>query len=573
MRRRVSLPGIALFLAVASTLHGANEKRHEPVGRMIGGTAVIEWQPAIDHERLVLTVVSPDSEVFSKEFPAGKNPTYRLQDHPGPKGAVDGEYSYEIRVVPRISGSVRQRLNEARRNGDDAAIARIRREAGLDQTIVQSGSFSVLNGKFLDPGATESTSHDSSALTPAGDSGASTQAASPARLRPAVNDQVIPDDLIVQGSTCTGFDCVNNESFGFDTFRLKENNLRIHFDDTSSTAGYPANDWRLSANDSASGGASKFTIEDATAGRVPLTVEAGSPANALYVDSTGNIGISQSQPGLDLHMTTSDTPAVRMEQTNSGGFTAQTWDIGANEANFFVRDLTGGSRLSFRIRPGAPTSSIDIGANGNVGFGTASSQNASTRAHFFSQPDASVAMTFGYADTGPGVNFGYAGGSYGRSSFFMNMRPDASAVAPNPSLRFLTSDVLRLIIDNEGYLGIGVTNPSHPIHLASGAHVTVGGVWTNASSRELKNDIHTLDLDEAKKTITDLNPVVYRYKADPAEQHVGFIAEDVPQIVATGDRQGLSPMDIVAVLTTVVKDQQKTIDELTKRIEQLEKKE
>ncbi len=61
-----------------------------------------------------------------------------------------------------------------------------------------------------------------------------------------------------------------------------------------------------------------------------------------------------------------------MEQTNGGGFTAQTWDVGANEANFFVRDLTGGSRLPFRIRPGAGTSSIDIGSSSNVGFGTAS---------------------------------------------------------------------------------------------------------------------------------------------------------------------------------------------------------
>jgi hypothetical protein len=30
-------------------------------------------------------------------------------------------------------------------------------------------------------------------------------------------DQVIPDDLIVQGSLCVGLDCVNNENFGFDT--------------------------------------------------------------------------------------------------------------------------------------------------------------------------------------------------------------------------------------------------------------------------------------------------------------------------------------------------------------------
>ena len=60
---------------------------------------------------------------------------------------------------------------------------------------------------------------------------------------PASADEVIPDDLIVQGSHCVGLDCVNNESFGFDTLRLKENNTRIKFDDTSTAAGFPANDW------------------------------------------------------------------------------------------------------------------------------------------------------------------------------------------------------------------------------------------------------------------------------------------------------------------------------------------
>jgi hypothetical protein len=62
----------------------------------------------------------------------------------------------------------------------------------------------------------------------------------------------------------------------------------------------------------------------------------------------------------------SDTPGLRLLQTGSGGFTPQTWDVAGNEANFFIRDLTGGSRLPFRIRPGAPTSSIDIGATGEV---------------------------------------------------------------------------------------------------------------------------------------------------------------------------------------------------------------
>jgi hypothetical protein len=65
-------------------------------------------------------------------------------------------------------------------------------------------------------------------------------------------------------------------------------------------------------------------------------------------------------------LTTGDTPAIRIEQNSNSGFTAQTWDVAGNEANFFVRDITSGSRLPFRIRPGAPTSSIDIQADGKI---------------------------------------------------------------------------------------------------------------------------------------------------------------------------------------------------------------
>ena len=53
--------------------------------------------------------------------------------------------------------------------------------------------------------------------------------------------------------------------------------------------------------------------------------------------------------------------------------------------------------------------------------------------------------------------------------------------------------------------------------------------------------------------------------------HVGFIAEDVPNLVATKDREGLSPMDIVAVLTKVVQEQQKTMEEMRKDIAELKK--
>ena len=108
-----------------------------------------------------------------------------------------------------------------------------------------------------------------------------------------------------------------------------------------------------------------------------------------------------------------------------------------------------------------------------------------------------------------------------------------------------------------GNVGIGTTSPNYPLEMGSGARVTTGGVWTNASSREYKEDITTLGLEEALEALQGLEPVKYKYKVTRDERHVGFIAVNVPELVATEDRKSLSPMDIAAVLTRVVKAQQR----------------
>lgn len=185
-------------------------------------------------------------------------------------------------------------------------------------------------------------------------------------------DFVINDDLIVDGSACIGFDCVNGESFGFDTIRLKENNLRIKFEDTSTAASFPTTDWQLTANDSANGGASKFSIDDISGSRTPFTIEANARSHSLYVDDGGRIGSRTSTPSTEFHTVDGDTPTLRLQQDGSSGFAPQTWDLAGNETNFFVRDVTNGSTLPFRIRPGAPTSAIFIDVDGDVGLGTAS---------------------------------------------------------------------------------------------------------------------------------------------------------------------------------------------------------
>lgn len=74
-----------------------------------------------------------------------------------------------------------------------------------------------------------------------------------------------------------------------------------------------------------------------------------------------------------LLLKTTDTPAIRFNQTNGGGFTAQIWDIGANEANFFVRDATGGSKLVLRAFPGAESDLLRLE---NGGYATTYGQFA-----------------------------------------------------------------------------------------------------------------------------------------------------------------------------------------------------
>ena len=173
-------------------------------------------------------------------------------------------------------------------------------------------------------------------------------------------DQVFNDDLIVTQSACVGLDCVNDELFGFDTIRIKENNLRLHADDTSATASFPGTDWRLIFNDRTNGGANKFAVEDATDETTPFTIEGAAPSNSLYVDDGGRLGLGTNAPAVSVHTTFGNTPTLRLEQDGSSGFAAQTWDLAGNEANFFVRDTTNGSKLSFRIQPNSPQDSIYI---------------------------------------------------------------------------------------------------------------------------------------------------------------------------------------------------------------------
>jgi hypothetical protein len=367
---------------------------------------------------------------------------------------------------------------------------------------------------------------------------------------------------------------VNNENFGFDTIRVKENNTRIQFDDTSASAGFATNNWQIRANDSASGGTSFLGFIDQGAagnsetGTIVFAVDAGARANALRVNSASNVGLGTATPVLDFHINVTDTPAVRLEQNNTGGFTAQTWDIGANEANFFIRDVTGGSRLSLRIRPGAPTSSVDIAANGNVGLGTAS---PNTRLDVKQIEDSFIGgLHLRRATTND--TWGVATGN--DNNMYFGYANDASLA--NAAADFT---IIPLVLTATGRVGVNTITPDQRLSVNGDASKTGGNTWLAFSDRRLKNikSPFTTGLSAVMK----LQPVRYEYKSDNAlglaneGEHIGFGAQDVQKVIpeaVTTNSQGylmLNSDPIIWTMLNAIKEQQKEIQQLKKEIRQL----
>jgi hypothetical protein len=152
--------------------------------------------------------------------------------------------------------------------------------------------------------------------------------------------------------------------------------------------------------------------------------------------------------------------------------------------------------------------------------------------------------------------------SAGNGAF--NIFHASTGVAP---LKVFPGGVSNALVLRGGKIGIKKADPAHPIHVAGGARLTAGGVWTDASSREIKTDIEALSTEEAFAALEELDPVKFAYKVDETDRHVGFIAEDVPDLVATPDRKALAAMDVVAVLTKVVQEQQAQIAEQKRQFE------
>lgn len=555
MKGRKILTQLAAVAALAVLVAAPALAAPQSLATVHAGASSVEWQPAVANVGLALTVSGPQGFYLRQEFKPGESATFSVYDKAGQLRPA-GSYSWELTPIVQLDSATAGDL-QAARDAAPGTAGTLQKAAKLPNVPkLQSGSFTVADQAIVAGGETEPGT--SKPARPAGNS-------------LSAKDQVIADDLIVQGSECVGQDCVNNENFGFDTLRLKENNLRIKFEDTSNSGSFPTTDWQLTANDSTNGGADYFSIDDITDGKTPFKVLGNAPTNSIYVNSSGNVGLGTSSPVVELHIADGDTPTLRLEQNNSSGFAAQTWDVAGNETNFFVRDTTNGSKIPFKIIPGAPTNSLYVNNAGNIGVGTSS---PSEKVHVVGSdsPEILIQDTTDNSNDKPGLVLRSPASVNGGDWRFETDNAGNFQIdyGPSTGAEFLITDTT------------GSTNGAVTI----AGDLTVNGVFSNPSSRTLKEGFEPVDTRKVLTKVMGLPMNTWIYKKDVQHRrHMGPIAEDFQSTFGLGtDANGkhIYPIDVQGVtmaavqglqheLTDVVTKKDQQIQDLQQRLAELEK--
>lgn len=395
-------------------------------------------------------------------------------------------------------------------------------------------------------------------------------------------DQLFNDDLITSGSLCVGFDCSTGENFGFDTIRLKENNIRIKFDDTSASSSFPSNDWQITINDSANGGTNHFAVEDITNSKVPFYISAGASNNAIYVHSNGRVGLGTSAPGLDLEVKTGNSPGLRLNQDGTSGFTAQAWDVAGNETNFFVRDVTNGSKIPFKIRPGAPNNSLYVDTDGDIGLGTSTpdakldieGQNISALISDTASPGSADVRTLLTLNSAYGSNIKFTNrsnvgrdwtiGPYSSGNGFLISRADTTDANTDPydNFNLLLNDNIFIIRNMAATELMRLTN----------TQLVVNGTVVSSSSKTVKDNIVPVDPSDILSSLSNLTISKWNYINDgDSVSHIGPIAEDFYQVFGLGsDDKHIASLDTSGIALAAIQALNEELKAKDSKIESLE---
>ncbi len=367
-------------------------------------------------------------------------------------------------------------------------------------------------------------------------------------------------------------------------------------------------------------------VNEGSSNDVDFRVEGATDANALLVDGSvdkviiGTSGVSYGKlnvNGAISSVTTSDTKDLSTWAAINSNYVFSTGNWGLREGTdhaFNIDQWNGGTEIpamtigttgnvtlnedsadtDFRVESNdnanmlfvdGGANKVTIGYNGGLGaiFNVYTGTNNTTQ---FTGHHALIRGGDGSTNTVNELDFGiintYApvtlgtkvidGAGNTKADFYIGTRNVTTDAIPTERLR----------VTSAGYVGIGITNPTHTLQLGNDdAAKTTTTTWTTTSDGRLKNVVGTYDRGLAE--ILRINPIRYTYKKNNAlgivvpGEHIGIIAQDVQKVIPeaiTVDSMGYLHYNgdpVIWASVNAIKEQQKEITALAGQVDDLKK--
>jgi len=177
----------------------------------------------------------------------------------------------------------------------------------------------------------------------------------------------------------------------------------------------------------------------------------------------------------------------------------------------------------------------------------------------------------------PGLIFGGTGSSEGISS-------KRTSGIDQYGLDFYTQGIIRMTVNNSGYVGIGTTTPGNLLVVGTGGAYCNGTSWVNGSDRNSKEAFTAINPRAVLEKVSALPITEWKYKVEAdGTEHLGPMAQDFhaafglngpdDKHIATVDEEGVA-LAAIQGLNQKVEEQLKAkdakIQDLEGRLEKLE---
>lgn len=252
----------------------------------------------------------------------------------------------------------------------------------------------------------------------------------------------------------------------------------------------------------------------------------------LSITGPGNVGIGTSNPAQKFDVATnaglSGNIGIRSDRWPGVVFTADQ-DASSGGAYTFLATVSENSGyLEFRPGVGGTSSGLILAQSGNVGIGTTT---PGTTLDVGGVGNVSTLRVNRFQFYDDNVNAGFSNNNAGAFLLYNNVGAADTSVAYR--FHVTTGGLQAVDITNNGYVGIGTTNPGYRVELPNVATVAGRGranQWATYSDGRFKKNVTSIE--DALEKVIALRGVTYTSTTESnGIQQVGFIAQEVERVV------------------------------------------